>query len=390
MELKLTVENLDSDNLFHFRKRMLILIIYLMIGFIILFWMVLIINSHVLHLKVETAVVSMPIEIINSPVNGSIKNIFVTENQIANKGMPLFEIDNIDIEKDLLLARLQLNEANSTLSYLNNLLETEKVKLNIYKNIGKKRVLSAQAMLNTSKESLASIANKIERLKKLHEKHYISDLEWDEAIEKLNNAKYKMQSAQADKDVEDHSLNAINDGMFFTGNKIEGAINDIKAQIESEKNKIQINSEKVKIYESILDKLMIKSPFKAKVVQIMKNQGAMTDNSKPVVLLQKIDEKKQIIAFLTQSEISHVGFDSNVKIYISPLGKIIKGKVSNIDRTNSFIDSVKSQYQWHDTQLDRTAIVTIDINEQSLLSQKIELNAGMPAIVYFPRKFNLF
>lgn len=361
-----------------------------MIGFIILFWMVLIINSHVLHLKVETAVVSMPIEIINSPVNGSIKNIFVTENQIANKGMPLFEIDNIDIEKDLLLARLQLNEANSTLSYLNNLLETEKVKLNIYKNIGKKRVLSAQAMLNTSKESLASIANKIERLKKLHEKHYISDLEWDEAIEKLNNAKYKMQSAQADKDVEDHSLNAINDGMFFTGNKIEGAINDIKAQIESEKNKIQINSEKVKIYESILDKLMIKSPFKAKVVQIMKNQGAMTDNSKPVVLLQKIDEKKQIIAFLTQSEISHVGFDSNVKIYISPLGKIIKGKVSNIDRTNSFIDSVKSQYQWHDTQLDRTAIVTIDINEQSLLSQKIELNAGMPAIVYFPRKFNLF
>ena len=150
-----------------------------------------------------------------------------------------------------------------------------------------------------------------------------------------------------------------------------------------------LNDRRVKVYENLIKKLTLVAPFDGKVTQILKSEGNTTDNMKPIILIEKESEKKQIIAYLTHDEIIHIGRD-NVKIYLPALGKTFVGNIVEINRTDGFIDEINAQYRWRDFQIDRSAKIVVNIqeNEQNNFS-KIALS-GMPVIVYFPKKYVVF
>ena len=198
-------------------------------------------------------------------------------------------------------------------------------------------------------------------------------------------AKEKLKYAKSQKLIENDALHALDQGLYFTGNKAEGIERDLYAELEMAQKKVKLNEHKVKIYENLVDKLTIRAPFDGKITQLIKSAGNTTDNIKPLIFIEKSNTNKNIFAYLTQDEITKIGAYKNVRIYMPASGKTYHGEVLEINRTEGFIDEVKAQYRWRDFQLDRSAMVTIGVKSPDKKEFDQYAFSGMPATVYFTK-----
>jgi multidrug resistance efflux pump len=335
---------------------------------------------------VETSVVSAPIEAMVAPLNGYISNIYVIQGQKVLKNKPLIKIDNIDLERDLQLARVQLEEAKLNVSYYENLISNEQQRLSIYKNIGSERVISAQTLVNTSKQEVLREEKNVQRMNALYNKHYLSKSDWELELAKFAAAKEKLRNVKAQQNLENHSLHAVDKGMYFTGNKLEGTLEDLEAELKIAQKKVFLNTEKVKIYNNLNNKLLLLSPFDGIVTQIVKMVGSTTDNVKPIILLEPANVSKFIVSYLTQDEITRINTVGIVKLYTPSTGKTYHGYIAGINRTDGFIDLMKTQYRWRDFQIDRSAMIMINIHEKDKKNFDKQTYSGMPIIAYFSRR----
>ncbi len=370
-------------------KRYFAHFLYSTLGIFLFVSLFIIFNVYVVHLKIETSVVSVPIETMMSPAAGLIKEVFVTPGSKVKKGDLLVRIENIDLERDRQLAGVQVEDSKLTITYLKNLLANEKQKLSVYKSIGANRVVSSQATVDLSQQEVLAAKNNLNRIRFLLKKHYVTPANWDDAVTRYKIAEEKMKSSTAQNNIESNSLNAVENGLYFTGEKIEGIVGDLSAQIDAAQKRLMLNQDRVNIYEKMLSKLTLVAPFDGKVTEVLKSAGNTTDSVKPILLLAQTQANKTIVAYLTQDEITHVSVAGKVKIYVPSLGKAYRGKIVSIDRTAGFVDAINAQYRWRDLQIDRSATVIIKIEEHSQGNFNRNVFAGMPAIVYFSRKFTL-
>lgn len=372
------------------RKKMTISAVYGLLSIIVAILIITIINTYVLHLKVSTAVVSAPIETMSAPSAGMLAESFVTQGQTVKKGEPLFKVDDIQLQQNLELARIQAQETKFELAHQENLLVNEQQRLGIYKTIGTNRQDSAQGKVEKLKQEVIVAKKNLERFTELRQKNVVSQANLEEATVKYSDANRDLQSAIADLGVETASLNAVDKGSFFTGNKLEGIVTDLKANIDATRNKLILDNEKVGVYENTYKKLTLTAPFDCRVIRVTKTVGNSIEKGEPVLLLERLVNDATIIAYLTQSEVTGVALGDKAKIYIPGTGKSYKAHVVNIDDNagmvygeKGFIYGGRTEYQYHwRNDDDRIVQVTLSIVE--------DLPSGTPAVVYFPRKFSIF
>ncbi len=360
---------------------------YVVSGLILFSSLFVMFNTYFLHLKVETAVVSAIIEPIMSPVGGYVSDVFVASGEQVKKGDPLFKIENIFLEIKLQLARVKMEESKLDIDYYQTLMANESQRLSIYKKIGRNRVVSARSMVGVSKKNVIVAQKTLERFKALHKLNYISHSLMEEKQATYESAQEQLNHALAETNVEKHALNAVNKGMYFTGTKTEGITHDLEAELMSAQKKVALNQRRVRVYETLISRLTLMAPFDGKVTQILKSAGNTADNKSPIIFVEKTSENKKIVAWLTQNEVIHIGKSRIVKIYIPSSGKTYQGRITEINRTDGFIDEVKAQYRWRDFQMDRSAMVSISINTIDQIEFNKHAFSGMPVVVYFSRKF---
>lgn len=371
------------------RHRLFAPIVYVVLGILVFLSVLVIFNTYVLHLKVETAVISSEIETMVAPMNGYITQLYVSAGNHVKKGAPLLKLENIPLERALQLARIQSAESKLDIAYYKHLLSNEQQRLKIYQKIGGNRVISAKTLVNRSRQTVLMSQHNLERFTQLNKKHYVSEAFLEAERAKYLSAQETLTDAKAQHSIERHALSAVNKGMYFTGTKTEGILQDLDAELIAAKKRTALNDRRVKVYENLIKKLTLVAPFDGKVTQILKSEGNTTDNIKPILFIEKASSEKQIIAYLTQDEIIHIGAD-NVKIYLPALGKTYAGKIVEINRTDGFIDEVNAQYRWRDFQIDRSAKVTVAIQETDRNKFEKIAFSGMPVIVYFPKKHVIF
>jgi multidrug resistance efflux pump len=347
-------------------------------------------QTYFLRLKVESAVVSADIETIVSPVNGYISKIFVNLGENVKQGMPLFKIENLDMERQLQLALLNVYESRLDREYYKKLLFNEQQRLRLYKEIGAARLNAAETFIKISEQEQLVAQRTLDRFSSLNKKHFTSEMYVENKRAELKNAQQKLRHAEVQYKIEKFSLDALSKGLYFTGNKAEGIEKDLSAELETTKQKVHLNKLKVKVYEDLMAKLTLTAPFDGKITQILKTAGNTTDNTKPILFIERSNMGKKIVAYLTQEEVVRIGSAEKVKIYVPSTGHTYKGKILEINRSEGFVDTVKAQYRWRDFQIDKSAMVTVTIQQSEQQRFDAEVYSGMPVVVYFKRNFNLF
>jgi multidrug resistance efflux pump len=373
-----------------FKSSIYIPVFYIVTGIFLLFSLIVIFQTYVLHLKVESAVVSTDIETIISPVSGYISSIYVSPGETVKQGMPLLKVENLDLERQLQLALLKVEEAKLDQAYYQKLLFNEQQRLHLYKKIGDARLNAAQTLVKISQQDILLAQHIMDKFTLLNKKSFISEMTVEAKRTEYETVQQKLKQAQVHYQIEQISLKAVNKGLYFTGNKVEGIEKDLFARLEATKQKIFLNLQKVKIYGNIIKKLTLQAPFDGKIIQTLKTVGNTIDNTKPILLMERGNTNKNIVAYLTQDEIVHIGSAEQVKIYAPSTGHTYKGKILEINRSDGFIDAVKAQYRWRDFQIDKSALVTIIIQEQDQERFDKEMYSGMPVVVYFVRSLHFF
>ena len=363
--------------------------LYTLAGLLVFVFLIVIIAFQVLFLKVETAVISTPIETLVAPTNGYITEVYVTLGEQVKKGTPILKIENFELERDLNLARVKVSETKLNTDYYHHLITNEQQRLKIYKQIGHNRVISRKTLLNIAKQEALMTQLNLARYTKLYKKHYVSKASWEEMQAQYLSAQEKLKNSRAKHRMERHSLNALDQGMYFTGTKTEGIEHDLYAELEASQKKTKLNKERVMIYENLISKLTIRAPFDGKVIQILKSAGNTTDTINPIIFIENTQANKIINAYLTQNEVMKIGSSRKVKVYIPSSGKTYHGNIIEINRTDGFIDVIKAQYRWRDFQIDRSAMVTIEIQRDDKKEFDKKTFSGMPVIVYFSKNFTL-
>ena len=361
---------------------------YALAGLLVLFVLVILFATYVLRLKVETAVVSADIETMVAPASGYITDVFVDSGESVTKGTPLLKIQNLDLEREWQLARVQAEESRLAIHYYEQLLANEQQRLKLYKKIGQNRVVSAQTTVNMSQQAVTTAKNNLKRFTSLHKQHYVSEANLEAGRATYMSAQEKLKHAQARQRLEHHALDAVKKGMYFTGAKTEGIERDLYAELEIAQKKATLNDDRVMIYEGLIHQLTLKAPFDGKITQLFLSAGNTTHTVKPVLFIEKTSAHKKIIAYLTQDEVIHIGDSGRVDIYIPSLGKTYRGKAVGIDRTDGFIDEVKAQYRWRDFNVDRSAQVTVAIQQSDQKKFDKDAYSGMPVIVYFSKNMH--
>jgi multidrug resistance efflux pump len=364
-------------------------VLYSLAGILVFAFLIFIIAFHVLFLKVETAVISTPIETIVAPANGYIAEIYVRLGEKIKKGAPLFKIENFDLERDLNLARVSVLESKLKADYYQKLIINEQQRLKIYKQIGHNRVISRKTSLNIAKQEVLVAQHNLARYAELYKKYYVSQAIWEGVQAQYLSAQEKVKNSQAKHRMERHSLNALDQGMYFTGSKTEGIERDLYAELEVSQKRTTLSEERVKVYEHLIKKLTILAPFDGKVTQILKSAGNTTDTINPIIFIENTQENKIINAYLTQDEVMKIGTSKKVKIYIPSSGTTYHGNIIEINRTDGFIDAMNAQYRWRDLQIDRSAMVSIEIQQDDKKEFDKKTSSGMPAIVYFSKNVTL-
>jgi multidrug resistance efflux pump len=359
--------------------------IYTLSGVFVFVLLITLIAFNLLFLKVETAVISTPIEAIVAPASGYITEVYVRLGERVNKGKPLLKIENLDLERDLNLARVHVAESKLNADYYEQLIATEQQRLKIYKQIGHNRVISRKTLVNIAKQQALTAQLNLERYTQLYEKHYVSQTIWQGMQAQYFSAQEQVKNSQAQHRMEEHSLNALDQGMYFTGAKTEGIERDLNAELAASQKRIQLNEERVKIYEHLISRLTILAPFDGTVTQILKSAGNTTDTVNPIIFIESAQENKRINAYLTQNEVMKIGLSKIVKVHIPSSGATYHGRVVKINRTDGFIDAIKAQYRWRDVQMDRTAMITIEIQPEDKKNFDEHTCSGMPVIVYFSK-----
>lgn len=347
-------------------------------------------NTYVLHMKVEMAVVASPLEAITAPLSGFVSQVWVAPGATVKKGQPLVRIESVELTKDLQMAQLNAEDAKLSILYYESMLKNEKERLQIYENVGSTRLTSANADVRIANEEYLAAKKNLARMQALHKKHYLSEADWDLVIAKYRTTEDKLKRSIALKELESHSLNSVEKGLYFTGNKLEGRERDIYAELDSAKSKLKIYQERVRVFAELTNKLILTAPYDGKVLQILRSAGNTADSMKPLLVLEKANVNKTITAYLTQSEILHLRLNSRARIYIPALGNTYLGKVVEVNRTAGFIDEIKAQYRSRNIDIDRTAIAVVAIDNIDQHRFDREVAAGMPAIVYFSRRLTLF
>ncbi len=372
------------------KSALLPLLFYFIGGAILLVCFSVLINTYVLHLKVTTAVVSAPIETMHAPLSGMIKTVYVTEGQPVKPGDPLLTIENFDLEQKARIAKINIAAAESNLAYYHHLLDNEQKRLTLYKKIGHNRVVSAQATADISQKKLRIAHSKLKRLTPLLKQHYISQAVWEAQEGQYKSAQQAVTQAQAIEHIEHQALRAIDQGLYFTGGKTEGRERDLLAKLHAAEEQVHFNKLRAKVYQQLIKKLTLRAPFNAKIMQILKSVGNTTNNNNPLLLLENTQIKKTLIAYLTQQEVQQLKAANKATIYIPATGTTYRGKITEINRTQGFIDEINRQFRWRDLQTDRSAkvMVALDPRDQAAFNQ--QTFAGMPAIVYFTKLHRWF
>ena len=229
--------------------------IYAVLGMLVFLSVLVIFNTYVLHLKVETAVISSEIETMVAPMNGYITKLYVKAGDHVKKGAPLLKIDSISLDQALQLARIQAAESKLDIDYYQHLRANEQQRLKIYQKIGSNRVISAKTQVSRSLQSVIISQHNLERFIQLNKKHYVSEASLEAERAKYVSAQETLADSKAQHSTERYALRAISKGMYFTGTKTEGIMQDLDAEIIAAQKKAALNERRVKVYETLIKKL---------------------------------------------------------------------------------------------------------------------------------------
>ncbi len=126
----------------------------------------------------------------------------------------------------------------------------------------------------------------------------------------------------------------------------------------------------------------------------MRRSGSNVRVGDAVALFERNSERV-LYAFVTQSDVVHIALGDKAQVFFPAQNLTATATVTAVDRAGGFLDDVETRYTWktardpliRHTDRDKTARITLQINDEDKSAAQKVLDLGTPAIVSFKRRW---
>ncbi|MFO1242921.1 MAG: hypothetical protein U1E36_06945 [Rickettsiales bacterium] len=282
------------------KKRKIGSMLYLGAGAIFSLVLIVVLYTNFFQVKIRTAMLSAPTDIIIAPATGTVKEFLVDEHAHADKGAMLVAFSDPELEQNIERSALRLEEIMGQVSN-NGTLDMDAAT----KRINTDEVRAARAAVESLKANLAVKEKQMNQQKELTKKGLTNKVSYD-----------KVQSSY-----------------FDTQNELNLALQRLGQLTQQSNSKLSLLSSaegEYKMLKSQRDRLQVKSAASGTLLKYLARPGDSIRYGDPIAIFQH-DEPRYIEAYLTRDEALSVGAGDIARVHFPSHNVTQDYKVTDVD-----------------------------------------------------------
>lgn len=344
--------------------------------------------SNLYRMEIQTAVISAPVESVQSQIDGQVVWANLKPGDEVKAGDVVVNVVNDLVERDIELAEIAVQERKAKLAYLKRLQADELEKVRGFATVEMKNVKQSKVEIEGLQEQLKLAELQLGRMTVLSEKGFTTESKLDEARKQVILLKSQIESRRIDLGSRVELADQNFGKRLYTGSDIVGNASEIEAQVRLAEHEAALAQQKAEAYAKQRQRTAVTSPFDGTVLDIPKfDKGSVRRGDTIAIIEQR--KNRRVTAYLNQDEVLKVGMGDEVAVFIPALGETVKGRVTAIDRTSGFIREQKdmqgSGYGWRGSS-DRSAKITIDFEDSQQVADYERYRSGLPVVVVFEQR----
>ncbi|MFN3868053.1 MAG: HlyD family efflux transporter periplasmic adaptor subunit [Hyphomicrobiaceae bacterium] len=369
-------------------KTAAMLALYAVIGLVVLSYAGLLVYSNFYRLEVQSAVIAAPIESVKAHADGEVRWAGVKPGDQIRQGDVLLEVIDHQLEREIELSDIAIKERKARLGFLKQRYIGELEKLEGLTSLEMRDMKQLKLEIEASEAAARAARRQFERLTQLHAKGFATDARVEDAEKEAVRA----EKALAAKRIELATRTEIAGSNFgkrhYNGRDIIGDQGDVEAEIRLAENEILLAQQRHIANQNMRAHSAVKAPFTGTVLDLPRVDSAAVRRGDVVAIIEQ-RQKRHILAFMKQDEVSRVGLGDVAQVYIPALGEKITARIASIDRTSGFIEEESRVrlpgYRWRGSE-DRSARVVLEFTSPHVLRNAERYRSGLPATVLFEQR----
>jgi multidrug resistance efflux pump len=360
---------------------------YLSIGVTLIGYFSLIVYSNFFSMKLESGVVSAPLEQIVSPTDGKISQLGTPLNLWVRRNTNLLDVEDPGLEKEIALAGIGIERSDLALRQSRQALALAEQKAREYEVFAESRIAESKIELVAKNGELAVARRHLTRVESLVESKLASHRELDQARLLLTESERGARQASQRLESAERTLETLRTtGRFFTGERLEGDVGEIRSELERLVSESELAKKELAALLDSRRRMNIAAPTDGRLVELIKGPGSAIKKGEVLGYFER-EEARVVDVFMTQSEVLHISLGQEARVYVPALDRSVRAQVTSVDRSTAYMNEKSSSYVWRATE-DRTAKVTLMFSDISESDVRQQFNPGTPAVVLFPGQAN--
>lgn len=369
-------------------KTLIMSALYGVLGLFVFGYTALLLYTNFYRLEVQTAVIAAPVVQVEAQVDGRLKTVAVMPGERVQKGQVMIDIVDSQLEREIELAAIAVKEQKARLVYLRQRQLDELDKVEGYATLEMKNVQQSRLDLDSLKAQLLAAQRDLKRIKSIHKQGFATDARLDVSVKEVARLSKSVERSEIELSSRAKLAQSNLGKRFYTGDKLEGALADVEAQVGLSERTIRLSEQKMEALEHQRNSLAVRAPFTGTILKVPRVVESPVRRGDVIAVVEQ-RELRRVDAFLTQEEVLRVGLGDEVTVFVPALAQTLKGRVAEIDRTSGFVREQEQRadpgYGWRGPA-DRSARVAIAFADPKAVQNSDQYRAGLPVVAIFEQR----
>lgn len=361
---------------------------YLMLGAMVLGFTALLLYSNFYRMEVQTAVISAPVEHVESQVDGKLLWRGLTPGDAVKAGDVIVALNDNQIEREIELAEIAVREQQAKLAFLKRRQADELERVQSFATIENKNLEQGKIEVQSLRAQVHAAEQEFRRISTLHRQGWTTDARKEQSEKLVATLRKSLESAQVELTSRIELAEQNFGKRLYNGQGVLGTLGEVEAQVRLAELEVALFRDKKQALLNHKARLAVRAPFDGTLLELPRVNESHVRKGDTIAIIEQRN-RRHIVAFLTQDEVNRIGLGDEATVFFPALQETHTAKVFRIDRTSGFVREQDQRanpgYAWRGPT-DRSAKVFLALQDRRVLADRETYRSGLPAVVVFPQR----
>ncbi len=361
---------------------------YLVLGAMVLGFTALLLYSNFYRMEVQTAVISAPVEHVESQVDGKLLWRGLTPGDAVKAGDVVVALKDNQIEREIELADIAVREQQAKLAYLKRRQVDELERVQSFATIENKNLEQGKIEIESLRAQLQAAEQELRRMSILHRQGWTTDARKEQSEKLAATLRKSLESAQVELTSRIELAEQNFGKRLYNGQGVIGTLGDVEAQVRLAELEVTLFRDRKQALLNHKARLAVRAPFDGTILELPRVNDSHVRKGDTIAIIEQRN-RRHIVAYLTQEEVNRIGLGDEATVFFPALQETHTARVFRIDRTSGFVREQDQRanpgYAWRGPT-DRSAKVLLALQDRRILADRETYRSGLPAVVVFPQR----